>query len=233
MSFEILNKLEESYNIPLNKVLVGVMIDDITDSFLYNLEKIILKVKNVVIITKKEFLLEKFKDNLYYKYGIILNINNKDMFLKSDIIINYDFREKENLNRDNIQKNITNKKDVLFLSRVIFINLGEKSLEELNIKFIDSGILINDFKINFLNKEKINNKYFEYIKKLEKFKFENIYENLILKNSNIKKIKKEIVEDELYIKHFYGKRGRISRKEFVNFRKCLYDRNNILYSLKK
>ena len=155
------------------------------------------------------------------------------MFLKSDIIINYDFREKENLNRDNIQKNITNKKDVLFLSRVIFINLGEKSLEELNIKFIDSGILINDFKINFLNKEKINNKYFEYIKKLEKFKFENIYENLILKNSNIKKIKKEIVEDELYIKHFYGKRGRISRKEFVNFRKCLYDRNNILYSLKK
>ena len=57
MSFEILNKLEESYNIPLNKVLVGVMIDDITDSFLYNLEKIILKVKNVVIITKKEFIL--------------------------------------------------------------------------------------------------------------------------------------------------------------------------------
>lgn len=228
MTFEILNKLEESYSIPLNKLLVGIFINEITNSFLYDLEKIILKVKNVVIITRKEFLLDKYKDDLYYKYGVILNINNKEMFLKSDVILNYDYKEN---NFSNTLKD--RKKDTLYFSRTIFINLGEKDLNDLNIKFIDSCILINDFKVSFINKEKINFKYFEYIKKLENFKFENIYENLIFKNSNIKKIKKEITEDGLYIKHFYGMRGKISRKEFVNFRKCFENKKEILNFYKK
>ena len=197
-----IDKIVELVNLKKENIRIGILVDEITHEFLYNLDKIILDYKEVVIMTNTETRLEKYKNEIYQNKGIVLNVNNRVLFLKSDIVINYSFKkEKEVLN------------DEFIFSKCIYLNY-DKDFQ--GIKILE-GIEINDFILNY---EEIKNidKYKKYFDLLENsFNFIDIYQSLILKNTIIRNMLKEINNDNVKILEFQGKNGIIDLNEFNLF----------------
>lgn len=209
-----LEKIQELSGLD-NNIRIGILIDTIDSDFIYNLESIALKYKEVVILTKYENRLEKIKNKLYTENGIIININNKSLFLKSDIIVNYDYGEK--ICNDNSNNKTNDKIDNIILGKCIFLNYSKiKNLDELKIKLLD-GIIINDFELEFKNKEIIIEEYKEYFDKLQNFDFNYVYESLILKKTKISNMIDNIERDDVYIKNFIGTKRCILKNEFVSY----------------
>lgn len=204
MFLDILSKISELTNLNKKELRIGVFISDINQDFLYNLEKMVYEYKEVIIITNTENRLEKLKSKLYLESGIILNINNKSLFLKSDIVVNLGGIRNEYSGNEFI------------IGKCIYVNYDKYFS---GIKILD-GIEINDFLLDLKNI--INEKYYEdYFENLKNYNINEVYQSLIIKNTRIENILNEIKKDDISIKQFIGKNGVINKNEFIGFGKYI------------
>ena len=216
MSLNCIEKIVEKCNLNKEELRIGVLIQNINQDFLYNLEKLVNEYKEVIVITNNEKYLEKIKNKLYSEKGIILNLNNKSLFLKSDIVVNYGMK-------DSIIK------DEFIIGKCIYLNYDNSYKK---IKILD-GIEINNFDLDLKNVIS-SNKYRNYFNMLEdKFNLNEIYQSLVLKNTRIENILKEILLDGAYIKDFIGKNGIINDKEFIGYGKFVRTNKIVDISRKK
>lgn len=202
---DVLEKISSDINVLKMELRIGVSVNEINQDIIFILEDIAIKYKEVVVITKNEVRLECLKNKLYENYGIIININNMSLFLKSDIVINF-----ENINNDREMK----KK--LILSRCICINVFGKENNS-NFKILD-GISINGLELDF-NRVKVKKEYKVYFDKLNGFRDVDIYESLNLKNTSIQNMINKIRSDSVSIRGCIGERGIINQIEFIKFGK--------------
>lgn len=200
MSLNCIDKIVEKCSLNKEELRIGILIQNINQDILYNLERLINEYKEVVIITNNEKYLERLKNKLYLEKGIILNINNKSLFLKSDVVVNY-----------GVKTSIMN--DEFIIGKCIYLNYDK---EYKGIKILD-GIEINDY---ILDLKSICNlkKYKDCFEKLSyRFDKNEIYQSLVLKNTRIENILKEIELDEVEVKNFIGRNGIINDKEFIGY----------------
>ena len=202
---DMLEKISSDINVLKMELRIGVSVNEINQDIIFILEDIAIKYKEVVVITKNEVGLKCLKNKLYENYGIIININNMSLFLKSDIVINF-----ENINNDRDMK----KK--LILSRCICINVFGKENNS-NLKVLE-GININGLELDF-NMVKVKKEYKVYFDKLNGFRDVDIYESLNLKNTSIQNMINKIRSDNVLIRGCIGERGRINQREFIKFGK--------------
>ena len=196
-----------------NDIRIGILIDNIDSDFIYNLEQIAIKYKEVIVITKNENRLEKIRKKLYEEKGIIINVNNKSLFLKSDIVINYDYGEDEYY-KGKKSKIVT---DNIILGKCLFINYSNiKNIEDLKIKLLD-GIIVNGIELDFNKKENISKEYKVFLNNLKNFDFNHIYESWILKRTKISNLLDTIEKDDIRIKQFVGIKNYISKNEFISY----------------
>lgn len=200
MSLKCIDKIVEKCNLNKEELRIGVLVQNINQDILYNLENLINEYKEVVIITNNENYLERLKNKLYLEKGIILNINNKTLLLKSDIVVNYGMKSSV-INEDFI------------IGKCVYLNYDK---DYKGIKILD-GIEINDFILDLKNICNIK-KYKDFFETLGcRFNKTELYQSLLLKNTRIENILKEIELDGVYIKQFIGRNGSINDKEFIGY----------------
>lgn len=168
--------------------------DHIDKTIVYFIEMFSQKVKLVNVVTKNEKMFKKLKDKLYNEYGIILNFPyGPKAFLKSDIILNYDYSEDE----------INN---FIIPRRCVLINF-EECIEVKTKSF--NGINVVGYKIDF--DECIKDK----LQLLEGFDRNLLYESLIYKNTLPENINRIINIDKIKIVSLLGKKGEIKKSEYI------------------
>ena len=178
---------------------ISILTHDINQIVINTIRELALRVKILNVLTDKENRFGNLEKELYSEYGIILNMNNnyKRSLIKSDIIINFDFTEKEI-----IKYNLAKKSCIVNLERRV--NIDSKILEGINIYFFEISI---------------PSKYLQSLIHLKGFNTETLYESFIYKNTSFNNIKNELLNDKINIISLIGVNGRIRKKEFQNISK--------------
>ena len=185
MILDVLTEVVKYIEFPKNKLRIGIMINTFNQDFFYYLEKIGQEYKEIVIITKSEIRLDTIIQRLYEEYGIIIIVNNKSLFLKSDIIINYGLKSDEKF----------------IIGKSIILDIRNND----NIKLLD-GIRISSFNLDFDNVNLDNNYYTCYFNNLENFdyclneldKVMVVKKDYLINTSDIEKYTTKIKEDNIF-----------------------------------
>lgn len=212
MILDVLTEVVKYIDFPKNKLRIGIMINSFNQDFFYYLEKIGQEYKEIVIITKAEIRLDIIIQRLYEEYGIIIIVNNKSLFLKSDIIINYGLK--------------TDEKFIVGKSIILDINNNND-----NIKLLD-GIRVTGFNLEFDNTNLDNDYYTRYFSSLENFDKKLVYQSIIMKNTSYINILNRIKKDNIKIKNLIGTNNVISIGEFYRYGNFLKN-SKLLTALRK
>lgn len=151
-------------------------------------------VHNINILTKDIKKFQKIKDEIYNQNGMILNVSNnyKKSSIRSRIILNFDFNQKE------VEKiNILRKSAIINFENRIKIEKNDFD-----------GIICNFCYINFSYR-----RYEKFYKRLNHFSKLALYESFIYKNTYYKNILNEIKIDNVQIEFLEGIRGNIKNIE--------------------
>lgn len=162
------------------------------------------KFKLITIVTNNIRKFNKIEEKYLNQEGINLNIvnNYRKSLIKTDIIVNLDFEEKE-------------LKKYTIYNRAIFINLYNK-YEIDSRKF--EGINITNCQIS------MPNKYLEYVELFYNFNYLSVYESFIKKRTSINNIFNEIKKDEIEIIWLENEKGMLQKKEFLGENKKVLDK---------
>lgn len=173
---------------------VSFVVNSVDKNIVYLISSIAQKVKLVNIITEDERPFIKIKEKLFKEYGIVLNFGyGPKALLKSDIVLNYDFNEKE------INKYIFPRKCVL-INFKDDIKIKSKSF---------NGINVNGYNLN------LSEKVIDVFKELQGFDKNLLYESYIYKNTLPENILKRISEDKIDVLNLCGIKGEIKRIEYL------------------
>lgn len=173
--FDVLEYVIKKLKIKEENIRIGILVNDISTLAIYAIEQLVIKYKNVKIVTNHIHLLKNIEDKISEEYGIFIHIgNNKRKILsKTNIILNLDFPT-ELINKYHIYNEAT------------IINFKG------NVKIRDkrfNGLNVNDYEIEWKK-----NTY------SEKFYVKDIYEAIQYKNQPIEEILKKIKKDNVKIK---------------------------------
>lgn len=162
------------------------------------------KVKLITIVTKNIKRFNKIEEKYLSSYGINLNIMNnyRKSLAKADIVVNFDFSEKE-----------INKYDIY--NRTYFINLFNK-YEIKNKNF--EGINITSLQIS------MPKKYLPYVELFYNFNYLSVYESFIKKKTSLMNIFKEIEKDDVEVIWLENEKGMIPKNDFLLDRKKILDK---------
>lgn len=218
MILDVLTEVVKYIDFPKNKLRIGIMINTLNQDFFYYLEKIGQEYKEIVIITKSEIRLDTIIQRLYEEYGIIIIVNNKSLFLKSDIIINYGFKSNEKF----------------IIGKCILLDINNSDCNDNdsdNLKLLD-GIRVTGFNLEFDNTNLDNDYYTRYFSFLENFDKKLVYQSIIMKNTSYINILNRIKNDNIKIKSLIGTNNVISIGEFYRYGNFLKN-SKILTALRK
>ncbi len=191
LMINILNYVCTLLNLELCTQDVTILVKNLT----LDNKKIIMNIANlskrISIVTNNITNFGQLEKELNEKYGIAILISNnrKKSILKSRIILNLDFNEKD-INKYNMNP------------KAVIINIKEKA--NIYAKYFE-GINILNYEISF-DYYKINCPYQLY----EKFDRKEVYESFLAPLNN-----KKIVESNLNIINLIGKNGIIQKQEFT------------------
>ncbi|MBP3596465.1 MAG: hypothetical protein J6J60_03590 [Clostridia bacterium] len=162
------------------------------------------KFKLITIVTNNIRKFNKIEEKYLNQDGINLNVvnNYRKSLIKTDIIVNLDFEEKE-------------LKKYTIYNRTIFINLYNNY--EIDSKKFE-GINIINCQIS------MPNKYLEYVELFYNFNYLSVYESFIKKKTSIKNILNEIENDKLEIIWIENEKGMLSKREFLEEKKKVLDK---------
>lgn len=199
--FAVVNSVEYIVNSKKEKMEyqeISILANQLTENVIDTIFVLAAKCRLISIVTNNEKQFSKIEKELYERKGIILNINNNysKSLKKSNIIINYDFKE-EDINKYAINKN------------ACILNLND------NIKILSKsfeGINAISFNINLPTKYSLG---------VWQNDFDNtiLYESFIYKKTQLKNIKEEIKNDKMIIESLNGMKGAIRKREYLKISK--------------
>ena len=185
ISSKVLEYVVKKKKLKKEETNVSILVNDNSkDYIIENIKDIIRTYKNVNIVTTHIEKFKKLEEDILEKEGIMITITNnkKKSLMKSNIILNLDFKEEE-INKYNIP------------DEAIIINIKE------NVKIYKkrfNGLNINDYEIDFEEYEKFdydkNNYYFQ----------KDIYEAELYKNQPYEYIERKINKDKVEIIKLVG-----------------------------
>lgn len=190
----ILDYIFSSNNDNMQNKEIAFLVDSDYEIVLEYIKMLAPKVKMITIVTNNIKRFNKIEEKYLNSYGINLNIvnNYRKSLIKTDIIVNFDFSEKE-LSKYTIY------------NRACFINLFNK-YEISNKKF--DGVNITNFQIS------MPKKYLPYVELFYNFNYLSVYESFIKKKTSPANIFKEIKKDEVEIIWLENEKGIIPKKDF-------------------
>ncbi len=185
ISSKVLEYVVKKKKLKKEETNVSILVNDNSkDYIIENIKDIIRTYKNVNIVTTHIEKFKKLEEDILEKEGIMITITNnkKKSLMKSNIILNLDFKEEE-INKYNIP------------DEAIIINIKE------NVKIYKkrfNGLNINDYEIDFEEYEKFdydkNNYYFQ----------KDIYEAELYKKQPYEYIERKIKKDKVKIIKLVG-----------------------------
>ena len=229
MLLNSLDKIKNDINEFEYKIRIGILINEINQDFIFLLEKLAIKYKEIIVMTKSMIRLEYIVNKLYREYGIVIVLKNKNLFIKSDIILDFGY-SLEYKETTGSRENKKLDEDKFIVGKCIYINLLNDSINEY-IKILD-GICINNIKLLF-ESLKYTKEYKDYFKNLKNFNESDVYQSIILKNTSLENMIKIIQKDNIKIECFIGNNGIINQKEFIKFGNYLKDNKRVLNLRKK
>ena len=185
ISSKVLEYVVKKKELKKEETNVSILVkDNNKDYIIENIKDIIRTYKSVNIVTTHIEKFKKLEEDILEKEGIMITITNnkKKSLMKSNIILNLDFKEEE-INKYNIP------------DEAIIINIKE------NVKIYKkrfNGLNINDYEIDFEEYEKFdydkNNYYFQ----------KDIYEAELYKKQPYEYIERKIKKDKVKIIKLVG-----------------------------
>ena len=178
---------------------VSILSNNISRIVVKCIKDIAVNVKTINVITEREIRFRKLEEELYLEDGVILNMNNnyKKSLIKSDVIFNFDFNEKELIK-------YTLPQNACLINLDEDISLDPKKFEGINCNFYTIAM---------------PNKYIKSLTVFKGFSFEVLYESFIYKNTSPENIEKELKEDKINIISLNSNVGRIRKTEIYKLSK--------------
>ena len=183
---EIIEYLSKLLGNNKEDIEITILVNDYSHINLYYIVELISNIKRINIITNNISKFKRFATKLYEEEAITVPVmNNKNKSLiNKNIIINIDFTEEQ------LKKYKINRKAIL-------INI-ENEIINLNKSF--AGINISNYEINIESSD-------------NEFEKNELYESYII-GKQIKDIRRKILNDNVKITNFIGKRGIIDINEY-------------------
>ena len=194
---KILEYIVEMKNEVISNKEVTILCNNIDETCLEKIKEIAANVKICNVLTNNQKQFQKLEEEFYQIKGIILNVSNnyKKSASKSNIIINFDFTNKD-LEKCVFQKN------------AYIINLCENELKK-DLKNITFAEIV------------LPEKYKKSVEDFDGFNNMSLYESFIYKNTSYKNLKKEIFLDGVEIVYLIDFEGKIIKNSNLNFGKTL------------
>ena len=172
--FNVLEYMIKKLNIRKEDIRIGILVNDVSDLSIYVIKELVIKYKNVKIVTNHIHKFQNIEEKMIEEYGIFISVgNNKRKVLsKTNMILNLDFPT-ELINKYQIHNEAT------------IINFRG------NVKIKDkrfAGLNINDYEIHWKEKEN------------EIFYTKDMYEAIQHKNQPVEELLKKIKRDNIQIK---------------------------------
>lgn len=183
---EIIEYLSKILETNIEDIEITILVNDYCKINLYYINELISSIKRINIITNNIKKFKAFADKLYEEEAITVPVmnNRNKSLINKKVIINIDFTEEQ------LKKYKINRKAIL-------INI-ENEITNINKSF--AGINISSYEINIENSN-------------TEFEKNEIYESYII-GKKIKDIRRKILDDEVKISNFIGKRGIIDINEY-------------------
>ena len=190
MVYEILEYIVKKKNIKKEQTEVTILSRLITNEAIETIKLLVKEYKTVNIVTKQISEFEHFENKINDEYGTIITVsdNKRKSLLKSKIILNFNFTEKQ-LNEYNIFDN------------AIIVNLQDKA--RINKKRFN-GLIVNDYEINSTRADD----YFG-LDKVRNFYIKDLLEESIYRKDSFANIRRNITYGHYRIKELYGLNGKL------------------------
>lgn len=195
LAYDIVEYISKLQDKKLEEQTIGILVSNDNDVNVNTIIRLAKKVRRLTVVTNNISKFKWIESKLYDDYGIAIEVTNnkKKSLIRSSIIINLDFNEKQfntyKLNRTSIIVNINEK-----------IKIETKTFEGININYYK--IKMEHEKL-YYNKE--NNNCFE----------DNIlYESLIYRKDSYENMITELRKDKVQVVSLIGNNGQINNEEF-------------------
>lgn len=172
--FNVLEYMIKKLNIRKEDIRIGILVNDVSDLAIYVIKELVIKYKNVKIVTNHIHKFQNIEEKMIEEYGIFISVgtNKRKVLSKTNMILNLDFPT-ELINKYQIHNEAT------------IINFRG------NVKIKDkrfAGLNINDYEIHWKEKEN------------EIFYTKDMYEAIQHKNQPVEELLKKIKRDNIQIK---------------------------------
>ena len=190
LSYETLDYIIKNKKLKKEETEVTILSNLITNEVIETIKLIAKEYKNINIVTKQIDDFKFIEEKIYDEYGMMMTVtNNKNKSLeKSEIILNFDFSEKQ-LNEYNIYEN------------AIIINLqGKVKIKKKRF----NGLVVNDYEIystradDYFGLDKVRNYYVK-----------DLLEESIYRKDSFDNIRRNITYGHYKIKELYGMNGKL------------------------
>lgn len=164
---------------PLGTQEVAILCHQLDETIAEKIKEISARVKICNILTQNSKQFKKLEEEIYQIYGIVLNVstNYKRVAMKSGLIVNFDFEEKD------LEKCVFSKK-AFMISLKQNEEIQKKDWLGRNIAFFAVDMPM---------------KYAEYQEDFTGFNGSILYESFVYKKTSYRNIKKELIEDDAKI----------------------------------
>lgn len=189
MAYETVDYIIKQKNLKKEETEITILTNYISKEAIETIKLFVKDYKRINIVTKqlKEF--QNLEEKILEQYGMMITVtdNKRKSLLKSKIILNFDFTEKQ-LNEYNI------------FDEAIVVNLQNKI--RINKKRFN-GIIVNDYEI-FSTRE---DDYFG-LDKIRNFYVKDLLEESIYRKDSFANIRRNITYGHYKIKELYGINGK-------------------------
>lgn len=190
MTHEMLDYIIKNRSLKKEKTEITILSNYISNEVIETIKILAKEYKTVNVVTKQIAEFEHIEDMIYEEYGMMMTVadNKRKSLVKSKIILNYDFTEKQ-INQYNIY------------DEAIIVNLQNKL--KINQKRFN-GLVVNDYEIYSTRADD----YFG-LDKIRNFYVKDLLEESIYRKDSFANIRRNITYGHYKIKELYGINGKL------------------------
>lgn len=190
MAYEILDYILKNKNLKKEETEIAILTNYISNDAVETIKLLAKEYKRINIVTKQINEFKNLEEKIYDEYGMMITVsdNKRKSLLKSEIILNFDFKEKQ-LNEYNI------------FEEAIIVNLQGKT--KINKKRFN-GLIVNDYEIYSTREDD----YFG-LDKIKNYYIKDLLEESIFRKDSFENIRRNITYGHYKIKELYGLNGKL------------------------
>ena len=190
MSYETLDYIMKNKNLKKEETEITILSNYISNEVLETIKLLAKEYKAVNVVTKQINEFEHYENKIYDEYGMMMTVtdNKRKSLAKSQIILNFDFTEKQ-LNQYDIYE------------EAIIINLiGKAKVDKKRF----NGLVVNDYEIYSTREDD----YFG-LDKVRNFYVKDLLEESLYRKDSFANIRRNITYGHYKIKELYGLNGKL------------------------